>query len=287
MATRRPILYFADGPARVAGAQARGADDRRPQDTMSRRSALGVALLIGLLAGCVTVYQPMSGLHRPIAIDPAYANFAGVRFTLECRRGRDDVLGEDEARDLCRKLTRVLENQGAEVETEVLGGEPGPADEPPRARADALHVQLTPRLIDRRTVNVLWLPFWTVVTDYTFAQDISIRDASSFLLVRDTLTGRFVRRLGFSSDAEEEFSADFYGQLSQLALNAKLRHDVLKESVAAPPAAAPGRNEGSAAPTAPPPEPAAPSPEPAAPAPTAPPPEPAPTPPAPPPTGSP
>ncbi|MCA9561179.1 MAG: hypothetical protein KC583_21670 [Myxococcales bacterium] len=205
---------------------------------MSRRRTSCVAALAALLAGCVTVYQPLSGLHRPIAIDPAYANFAGVRFTLECRRGRDDVLGADEARDLCRKLTRVFENQGAEVETEVLGGEPGPADETPRARGEALHVQLTPRLIAVRTVNVLWLPFWTVVTDYTFAQDISIRDASSFLLVRDTLTGRFVRRLGFSSDAEEEFSADFYGQLSQLALNAKLRHDVLQES-AAPPSVAP------------------------------------------------
>lgn len=248
--------------------------------TNSRRRTFYAAALACLLAtGCVTVYQPMSGLHRPIAIDPAYANFAGMRFTLECRRGRDDVLGEDEARDLCRKLTRVFENQGAEVETDVLGGEPGPADEAPRAAPNRLHVQLTPRLIDQRTLNVLWLPFWTVRTEYTFAQDISIRDASSFLLVRDTLTGRFVRRLGFSSDAEEEFSRDFYGQLSQLALNAKLRHDVLREPVEAPPAAAPpaATPPGEApTPEAPPPEPAEPPPpEPAAaPEPVAPPPPP-------------
>ena len=73
----------------------------------------------------------------------------------------------------------------------------------------------------------LW---WSIVTDYTFAQDISIRDETGFLLIRDTLTGRFVRRFGFSDDTEEAFSRDYYGQLSQLTLNAKVRRQVLNEA---------------------------------------------------------
>jgi hypothetical protein len=48
---------------------------------------------------------------------------------------------------------------------------------------------------------------------------------------------RFVTRLGFFSGTEETFSKDYYAQLSQLTLNAKLRRQVLREGDAryAPP----------------------------------------------------
>ena len=38
----------------------------------------GLALLATLLFGCIRVYQPMSGLHGPIVVDPGAQNLGDV-----------------------------------------------------------------------------------------------------------------------------------------------------------------------------------------------------------------
>jgi len=177
----------------------------------------------------------MSGLHRPVAIDTDYANFADLSLTLRCLPG--PFLDRSQAQTLCRKLAQLFENQGAKVETTTSSGRPSESEDeladttqggPTTAtKTTALYVELGARLLHEEVTHLhLW---WSIVTDYTFAQDISIRDETGFLLIRDTLTGRFIRRFGFFDDTEEEFSRDYYRQLSQLALNAKVRRQVLNE----------------------------------------------------------
>lgn len=184
------------------------------------------------LAGCVTVYQPLSGLHRPIAIDPGRANFADTAVILRCVPGPS--ITEEESGTLCRKVSRLFENQGARVEVRRVGQLDDDLDEPAEAPAKhTLHVELSARVLHRDTSSVFLggLPsLWGYVADFTFAQDVRVRDASGFLLAQETLTGRFISKLGFFSDAEEDFSRDFYGQLSQIALNARMRQSVLAEA---------------------------------------------------------
>jgi len=180
----------------------------------------------------------MSGLHRAIAVDPGYAHLADLDLTLHCVPG--DHLDRGETRALCRKVSRLFENQGAEVRM-VLGrsplADPDDAPESPATAAapekptpkTALHVSLSSRLVHQEEISIFG---WSIVTDYTFAQDITIRDESGFLLVKDTLTGRMMMRLGVFEDAKDEFTRDYYGQISQLAFNAKIRRQVLRESQA-------------------------------------------------------
>ncbi|MCA9539720.1 MAG: hypothetical protein KC620_12575, partial [Myxococcales bacterium] len=144
------------------------------------------------LAGCVTAYQPMSGLHRPIAINPAYANFADVSITLRCRaEAAEEVEGADV---LCQKVRRLFENQGAQVRIAGSGEAEEAVGEAPPPRA-ALTIDLEARVLHRETTNFI---FWTHISDYTFAQEVSIRDETGFLLARETLTGRFIKHFGFT-----------------------------------------------------------------------------------------
>ena len=195
------------------------------------RRRLWLLALCTLPASCTTLYQPMSGLHRPVAIDTDHANFADLSLSIHCLAG--PVLEAAQAQDLCRKLAQLFENQGSTVRTRTsTRGFHDPDAEATKTGAEgstatALNVQLSSRMIHKDETRLL---FWTYVTDYTFAQDIVIRDETGFLLIKDTLTGRFVTRLGFSDDTAKDFSADYYGQLSQLALNAKLRRQVLRDS---------------------------------------------------------
>lgn len=223
----------------------------------ARRSAWRIApsalLACGALTllGCTTTYQPMTGLHRPVAIDPTLANFADTRIALLCRKG--DGLEESDVRGLCRKLTRLFENQGAVVEARTAYDPPqddrlpdGDPDAPVAARAVRLRVDLTPRLINAESIAPFW---WDNTADFTFAQDISVRDETGFLLARTRLIGRFVRRLGWGGDAEARFSRDFYGQVSQLAFNARMRWTVA--GAPPPPKATTPDAPGSQAPAAP------------------------------------
>lgn len=188
-----------------------------------------LALLAALLCGgcTVVVYQPMSGLHRPVAVDPSRPNFTDVDIEVRCPPG--GAVDATEAGALCRRVARLFENQGARVEIHTPGApaaDPEPDGEAPATPRTALRVELTARILHREITD--WL-FWEHVSDYTVAQDVVIRDETGFMLARDTLTGRFVKRWGFFSDADEDFSIDFYAQLSQLALNARVRRRVLAE----------------------------------------------------------
>ncbi len=223
------------------------------------RIALSVLLLGCALSGsaCITVYQPLTGLQRPIAVDPQLANFEGLRLRLSC--AKNDFVSKSQADTLCRKVTTLFANQGASVETEddlplLEEGEaapPGPAYD--------LYVELTARQLHEEGNTLNWvLCFATgtivpAVSEYTFAQDITVRDAEGAVLASDTLTARFVRYFGggiwwvntmldwfvrededeLSDEAlERDFSKDFYGQLSQLVFNARIRHAVLQDAAA-------------------------------------------------------
>lgn len=220
-----------------------------------RASAAGWVLLWGaLLSGCVTttVYQPLSSLQRPAIVDPRLANFEGMRLLVRCIPG--DYLKPPDADLLCRKVGALFRNQGAGVETDVPRNgrlsrrlQEGPQPD--------LVVELSSRLLHKDTSGPLWaltvisLTLVPAFTEYSIAQDVSIRDASGFLLASDSLKARFIEYFGagvwgvnwvldtlvrppeeeLTGDAPaRDFSRDFYAQLSQLAFNARVRSDVLR-----------------------------------------------------------
>lgn len=247
----------------------------------TRRS--GSLLCLALLCcawstACVTVYQPLSGLHRPVVVDPQARNLENVRLTVHCVP--KDLLNRTGASLLCRRVATLLRNQGADVETVTsIGRFDDPSEAPNRTADDAgraqsnsphgrggrtlppttdLTLELRARLTHQENNPFLWIPsiltfsLSPVITEYTFVQEVVVRDASGFLLVSDALKGRLVRYYGFGAWASntlldmafreedekltgdrvyKDFSADFYGQLSQLVLNAKMRWQVQQESI--------------------------------------------------------
>jgi hypothetical protein len=212
-----------------------------------------VPCLLALLAsGCVTVYQPLVSLQRPVVVDPQIANFEGQRILVRCIPG--DYLQPDDAAQLCRNVRSLFTRQGAQVEVEVPRAGVSARDEQEAAKADLI-IELKARLVHEedsallRTLSVLTFTLVPAITDSTFAQEVIIRDSSGFQLAADTFQGRFVRYTGVGlwavnsaldllvrSDAEEltgdapkkDFSRDFHGQLSQLAFNARMRSLVMR-----------------------------------------------------------
>jgi hypothetical protein len=235
---------------------------RRP--TPPGRTWLALAAVLLLLPGCVTVYHPLVSLQRPVAIDPGLPNFQGQRVLLRCFPG--EYLRPKEAAILCRHVRRLFTNQGARVQAEVPRGAVNlPAGAGPKAARPDLIIDLQARLLHEENSALLWivsglsLTLIPAITDTTFAQDVTIRDADGALLLSDTLQGRFVNYFGFgtwavnatldllvrgpSEDltgdaAEEDFSRDFYRQLSQLAFHARMRSRVMHGFTASPPRAA-------------------------------------------------
>ncbi|MFT5681067.1 MAG: hypothetical protein ACI8RZ_001973 [Myxococcota bacterium] len=211
-------------------------------------------------AGCVQTYQPMSGLHRPVVIDPQAANLVDLQVVVHCLPG--DHLKPQDASRLCRNVGALFANQGAKVRTfstktidsddglDSLDGEDG-------GGAADLVVELRSRLVHESDDPLLWLLCYSTftlvpaVTEFTFAQDITIRDGNGFLLATDTLQGRLIRRFGVSvwagnkildmfwradgekltkEAANKDLSDDLYQQLSQLVFNAKMQWQVLQEA---------------------------------------------------------
>ncbi len=217
-----------------------------------------ISWLLGLLlSGCVSVYQPLVSLQRPVVLDPELANFEGLKLLVRCHQS--DYLDYLDAQRLCGKVRTMFANQGAGVEVDVVrrsgAGSAAVAEEPssPAAKPDLI-LELKSRLVHSENSKLLWgicfISFTLVpaITEYTFSQEVAIRDPEGFLLASDELQGRFVRYFGAGtwvvnktldwlvraepdkltgSAVNQDFSKDFYGQLSQLAFHARMRSLVL------------------------------------------------------------
>ncbi len=236
--------------------QGDGRASRMPHGRAGR--VLG-ALLVALLAvtsgaGCITtVYQPLTSLQRPVVVDPQLANFEGVKLLVRCHPSEN--LSANDAVKLCRSVSTNFRNQGALVEVEIPRPNRGanPRDE---GENPDLVMDLRSRMVNQHDggaliiLTYLTLTMVPMVQEYTLAQDVTLRDRDGTILVQDTMQGRFVEYLGFgvwavnafadytfrkkedriTGDApKKDFSRDFYGQLSQLALNAHVRQRVLRE----------------------------------------------------------
>lgn len=198
-------------------------------------------IALGLLSGCVTVYQPLQTLQRPVVVDTEQANFEGLRVQVRCPPGQFSKGGD--AQRLCRKVQHAFTNQGALTE-------PGTA-----ATKPDLIIDLESRLLNFETdrlmsvLCVLSLTLIPWVSDTSIASDVTIRDGDGFVLASDSLHARFVNYFGlavWASNAlidlifrepeerltgnapKEEISRDFYSQISQLALHARTRALVLR-----------------------------------------------------------
>jgi len=210
-------------------------------------------LALLLLSGCVTtVYQPLVSLQRPVVVDPRIANFEGQRMLVRCIPG--DYLQPDDAQQLCRNVRSLFTKQGAQVEVEVPRAGLSARGEQEGPKPDLI-IHLKARLVHEENSALLWtlsgltLTLVPAITEFTFAQDVTILDSSGFQLASDTLQGRFVRYTGVGlwavnsvldlfvrSDEEEltgdapkkDFSRDFHAQLSQLAFNARMRSWVMR-----------------------------------------------------------
>lgn len=212
--------------------------------------AIAVAIFAG---GCVTVYQPLTSLQKPTAIEAATDNFAGQRMLIRCFPG--DGISPGNAQTVCTRLSSFFSNQGAEVDVVVprpgFGSPPGSGKE---AKPD-LVIELRYRKLHLENPPFMWVASVLTCTiipsyrEYSFAQDVSIRDADGFELASDSFEARFVMYAGAGiwavnqtldwvvrdksehmagdASAKREFSRDFYRQLNQLAFNARVRAAVL------------------------------------------------------------
>lgn len=202
-------------------------------------------------AGCVHTYQPLSGLHDPVVVDPALPNFSGLRLDVYCAPG--ETLKESEAVQLCDRVGALFEGQGAVVKTivadpqlegEGLGMDLGEGET--REPAE-LVLELRGGPGSRQEHPVSWglfsLTFTLVpaVWESTFTQQLTVRDDTGFLLARRELRGRLIHSYGagvwagnwildwlvreeserLSRDSlNRDLSADLYGQLSQAVFDA-------------------------------------------------------------------
>ncbi len=228
---------------------------------------LPLTLLVPLV-GCVTVYQPVAALQRPVTVDPAAKNFDGVHLLVRCIPSGDGA-DHGESEDLCNNMNALYTNQGAKVDIEIPDEEGGGVTRAEGADAPTekpdLIIELKARRIHSENSPILWFLCYAsatlipAITEATFAQEVSIRDADGFVLVNDTLQARFIRYFGLAywavnglldlivrpkgegligNNHKTDFSRDFHGQMSQLAFHATMRAKVLKsfegEGVAVP-----------------------------------------------------
>lgn len=222
---------------------------------------LAAAAVMLLSTGCLQTYQPMAGLHQPVIVDPRAGNLKDVRLTVHCVPG--DFLDRRAADDLCRKVQVLFENQGANVHTmtNTAFGDLDDLDGPTGAEAEAapptdLTLELRARKLHEARHPMMWLlcvASFTVVpamNEYTFAQDVVVRDGTGFVLLRDSLRGRIIHQFGVgiwasngvmnllwrndedkinNETVKQDISGDLYRQLSQLVFNAKLRWQVMQQ----------------------------------------------------------
>lgn len=237
------------------------------------RPHLLTSLVLATASGCVTVYQPVTALQRPVTVDPAAPNnFTGLRLLVRCVPAAGADQGESE--ELCQNLSTLYTNQGATVDVEIpdeAGGggvQRGEAQDDEEAGGPKLPgkpdliVELKARRVHSEHSAVLWavciasLTLIPHITEATYAQDVVIRDAEGFLLIADTLQARFIRYFGLGfwavngildlvwrekgegligNNHKRDFSKDFHGQMSQLAFHAQMRARILQSFSNEPP----------------------------------------------------
>jgi hypothetical protein len=213
---------------------------------------VALVLACGATSGCVTMYQPLTSLQRPVAVDPTIQNFAGTRMLVRCTPS--EYLDDYDSQVLCRTVGRLFQNQGATVDTEVPVAGRAARERDEDQRPDLI-VELSSRLLNQQESVVLWIlcistsTLVPAVSEFSFAQDIRVRDASGTVLVADSLQARFTRYTGIAvwgvnwvldlivrpegerltgDIPNREFSKDLYGQITQLVLNAQMRSTVLR-----------------------------------------------------------
>lgn len=227
------------------------------------------ALLVGLGTGCVHYYQPLEGLNTPVVVDTTALNFTDLALTVHCVPSTglppDGEIKRGIHSAMCRKVVTLFENQGAVVtlvETEGLAGDAYSRMEEEEASAERetdLILELRPQHTVVPNNNLSWVLFYAsasilpAVSETPMALEVIVRDEGGFLLAQERLEGRVVRHAGFgawasnalanktwrndsdkrdSETASREFSEDFYGQLSQIVLNASMQWRIMQQPVA-------------------------------------------------------
>lgn len=241
----------------------------RARDVAWRRTVAPAAraLFAGsvLLAapGCiVTTYQPIAGLNHPVVVDPTRPNLRDTHLDVVCLPG--EGFPATDANALCNRLRTLFENQGARVSTGLDRADADRSDDD-TPRPVHLTVEIASRDVRKAYHPLTWaftaasFTLFPGVSERTFEQEVTIRDATGFLLVRDTLRGRLVHRFGAGiwlatavSDlfrppgeklgrgaAGRDLSDDVYRQLSQLAFDARVHAQVLRVASPRPGPAAP------------------------------------------------
>lgn len=218
------------------------------------------AALAVVMSGCVTTYQPLVGLQRPIAIDPQWnTTFTDTKVLVRCHPA-DGV----EADTLCRNLRSSLSKQGAKVTTEVVRPGARAAASRPEDSQPQYVIDITSKRLHQRddpllaVLNILSFTLVPAVTEHTFGQDVSVRDAQGFILAQASFQERFIESFGLGVWAlngvidllirpkeeqvtgdryKEEFTRDLHGHLAQLLYNARVRARVMNSfAPEAPPA---------------------------------------------------
>lgn len=214
-----------------------------------RVGALWPLAALVLASGCVTTYQPLTSLQRPVVLNPERHNFEDVELNLRCIPSDDDAISGGESETLCTSLKQLFVNQGAKVTAVVEGDEPlaeneDLEDRPSRQRSRAKATAEPPRhglMIDltaRRLHYDNWPIYWVLsvasatllpaITEATFAQDIVIRDAKGVLLGSDSLQARFVRYFGLGAWALHSVLNLFRSSDEQIS-NAAAKRDFSKD----------------------------------------------------------
>ena len=114
------------------------------------------ALLPALLCGCLTTYQPLVSLQRPVAIDRRLPNFKGLSMSVRCLPG--DNLEPAQAVALCRNVESLFVQQGAVVDVSTQAG--GAGEREPSQKKPDLILELGSRVLQTENAGVLWLLFF-------------------------------------------------------------------------------------------------------------------------------
>jgi hypothetical protein len=218
------------------------------------------ALGLWLLGGCtMTIYQPLVSLQRPTVVDPQLPNLTGMNLLVRCLP--TEYLSTSDSQLLCRKVGTLFRNQGANVETIVPRRGAARSSTTSEGGEVDLIVDLSSRLVHKESNGLLtWIAISTMtlvpdIEQFSFAQDVVIRQPDGTLLASDTMQGRFVIYTGIGvwgvnwvldhlvrqpqdrltgDAANRDFSGDLYRQLSQSVFNARMRAAVLQGFSAAP-----------------------------------------------------